>query len=580
MNYLARLRPGQLLMLVPLIWGGVILWALCYRVHPDIVSYADISEKLVRGDFEALLNSYWSPGLAVMTALFQWILQTFSLSEYPSVVGLKIACFIGFAAFIGAYLWLITELKRCFHFSDAGLPMWFIDISAMIGLTLLIFRFNTFILIDGVPDAYLGAALFASTALWLRTFFGKTSNWEWIGLGVIMGLGYLFKTIMLPYSVVLIAVGILSKLFFFRASDLQYSKIFLLMIVPWVVICSLWVFGLSLKYDRVTIGDSGFLNYLWYVNRFPVRAQAADTAPVRQLKNPPQIISMNPKIISHQNIDHVTWPFWYDPGLHLSGINSKFNWAQQSERIKSSLNELVYSLLKYQAPLLGLIISLVIMIFLQRYWTREIHLKAFFICLPPLAGLFSYLLSVPIETRYIAPFILILLGVLLFLVRIPKFTLSRGALVIFLLVILAWSAGPVFLALKTTRQMINTRENPIKIVQALKEFGIQPGAKVAVLFWGYNRHDLHAHWKWAKLAQVNIVAEILAERDMLSKYKSSAAKDFVLLPRSSHVLTLNALRSTGAQWVAGWIPDRLHHQSTLPWQNVKDVTGFFLLSLE
>ena len=108
------------------------------------------------------------------------------------------------------------------------------------------------------PDLLVNAACFAAFASILRLERQPGPRSACL-LGVSLGLGVLAKSFMLPFSVVVL--GLLALRMGFRgARSLGVAT------VVWLILTSPWVAAMSYSAGHFTLGDTGRLNYIWFVD--------------------------------------------------------------------------------------------------------------------------------------------------------------------------------------------------------------------------------------------------------------------------------------------------------------------------
>jgi 4-amino-4-deoxy-L-arabinose transferase-like glycosyltransferase len=86
-----------------------------------------------------------------------------------------------------------------------GLPEW-----AWLGIGYALFAFASLSLIEiwaVTPDMLMAALVFLAAHLVVRILCGSNSYWMYLLLGIVLGLGYLAKAIMLPISLVFLAAS-------------------------------------------------------------------------------------------------------------------------------------------------------------------------------------------------------------------------------------------------------------------------------------------------------------------------------------------------------------------------------------
>ena len=240
------------------------VWAYRFWIEPDGVNYLDVAAAYLRHDWSAAINTYWSP-------LYSWLLAATIFLVRPSpywestllhvlnfgilLVALRCAEF-----FISE---LITARK------DDSLPLWAVW---WLGYCLVLFAslFMIGVHLD-TPDLCVSALVYAAAGLLLRIRSGQAGPRTVAIFGVILGVAYLAKTIMF-----LVAFPFLLALGRRRGMALSFAC-FAAISLPWIVI-------LTHSVRRVTYGDAGWANYVFYV--------AHSGVPV----HPPRIIFASPEV--------------------------------------------------------------------------------------------------------------------------------------------------------------------------------------------------------------------------------------------------------------------------------------------
>jgi len=107
------------------------------------------------------------------------------------------------------------------------------------------------------------ALVYAAAALSLRLFLPASSWKHAVGLGVVLGAGYLSKAAVLPVALILLAM------LFLRSRDWQARRNALIAGACFCAVAAPLVVRLSVEKHRFTFGDSGKLNYAWFVAGIP-----------------------------------------------------------------------------------------------------------------------------------------------------------------------------------------------------------------------------------------------------------------------------------------------------------------------
>ena len=115
------------------------------------------------------------------------------------------------------------------------------------------------------PDMLLQGLVYLSAACALRLFLPDSSWKHSAALGLALGLGYWTKAAMFPVAIVLLAV-----LFLKPPADRWRRRHSVIALVCFCLVAAPLVLSLSHEKHRLTFGDSGKLNYAWFVAGIPI----------------------------------------------------------------------------------------------------------------------------------------------------------------------------------------------------------------------------------------------------------------------------------------------------------------------
>lgn len=471
----------------------------------DGVSYLDMGDAFLRGDWSTAVNAYWSPLYAAILGLVMAAVRPSPAWEYPVTQVVNFAVYLWalacFEIFLRALIRSEPDGTDAPEGSGAALPGWMLS---AIGYPLFIWAalyWHYFWL--QAPDMVVAGLVFIAAAILLRIHQGA-SNWQpFLSLGAVLGLAYLAKAALFPLSFVFLAVAVLA------ARDLRHgltrgaaaTVVFLLIASPWVA-------ALSASKGRWTFGDSGRLNYAWFVNNslridhWPHwQGQEGFGMPV----HPSRRILEKPAIYEFASSVGGSFPMWYDPSYWYEGLEPRFEPRGQIRRLVKSAE--FYHELFHRGPQPGLLVAVMVLYFVG--WTgrgswRNL-LRRWPLYVPAVAACVMYSF-VYVEGRYIAPFVLLLwLGVLAG-VRLPPGPVWRrveaGAVlsvVVLALGQIAWSTAMDFRRYEA--RDLDGRLHA-RIADRLRSLGVQPGDRLGVIGSGFNAA------RWARLARVRVIAEM------------------------------------------------------------------------
>jgi len=454
--------------------AAVLTWGARHNITADGVSYLEIGERFDINPMWSFLYS-WIQGLAHYA--FQPSLQW----KYPVAHLLN---------FIG-YLFALT----CFNFLlrlKAPQKLWILS-------SHLIFIWASLILINVdviAPDIYVSGFVYLAAFLLIRIHEGSN---RFILLGLVLGMGYLMKTPMLPLGIVFMVMGAFVSV-----------KRALLGLAVMMLTASIYIIPISVERRRFTLGDNGKVNYAWYVNGIESRYWQGGP-------NSPRILLSHPTIYEFAEPIQVTYPIWYDPAYWYEGVKTPVDLGKLIRVLSRNLVSFFGSSL-LTGPLC-VCLALICM------FSRE-KIDHCYLFVPCIASLFLFS-AVHIEMRYIAPFV-----VLCCLLLAPK---GKAAFVSIGIIVLCTAYPVTRYFVDSLRDRRNEGLVYVRTAEMAKKFGLVAGDKIASLEYS---NPFHA--RWAYLARVRIVSEI---------YSESESPDFVNLPQELQQRALDVFRGTGARMV-------------------------------
>jgi hypothetical protein len=547
-------------------WAGISRQAM----NEDGISYLDMGDAYLRGDWEMAVNTVWSP-------LYGWLLGTAATLVGPSLRWeFPLVHMVNFVIFVGAmlafeFLWNeLDEVLRRDGEDDVSLPDW-----AWISVGYFLFAWSTLNLIRMwavVPDMMVAALLFLAGGLLLRISSGRASRWTSVLFGTVLGLGYLTKTAMFPVAWVFLGVSYLGVRGRPRAG-IQSSVAAL----SFLVVAGPFVAILSAANSRATIGQAGALTYIRYVNGAPYPHWRPGTpARLGTPAHPARLIFADPEIYEFGDPVGGTYPLSYDPSYWYEGVTPQLRLGDQAAALLSSLR-FYFDLFIRQ---LGGVVGILLLLLAARpppRWRSGEWSEAFRVwCLAfvAVAGLAMYAL-VYVEGRYVGGFLVLLAGNAVARVRLPDTGLSRrllavggGGLVLFLalemaafnvagLSRLAPGAIPVLQSEKGAAG--RPAGSPPAVAEALLEAGIRPGDRIAYVGYAFGAY-------FARLARVRVVAEVPEHQ----------ASKFWALDPPRREAALERLAETGA---AAIVAERPPNQGPAPGWNRLGQTDYYVRPL-
>jgi 4-amino-4-deoxy-L-arabinose transferase-like glycosyltransferase len=534
--------------------GASQAWVARDTMANDGISYLDMGDAFAHGHAGALINGYWSPLYPASIGAALAVVHPSPRYEFAVVHGVNFAIFLlamaSFEFFLRSLLTVCRDIR-------GSLPAWFLQ---MVGYAAFLWSSLYLITVSvASPDMLLAVFVFLSTGILVRIASGSVKWPHFAALGTALGVGYLAKAPLFPLSFVYLTVALTLAL----RSRVPLRRA-LLAVLSFVILASPLVLSLSLSKHRLTFGDSGKLNYAWYVDGATYRhwqgeplGGPVDVAPRWTAgpvssgvpAHPTRKILDSPPVFEFATPTGGTYPVWYDPSYWNEGLHAPFNLRQQVRKIFTNAR-FMYSILlnvhvvqlfqnAHQHVLFStvLIICLLTLVFFgARPRGSSLWLIVVPVMIPGVAALVMYSL-VYAEPRHLAPFIALLftgsfaaLGVS---ARRMPLRIVSGAVVLGFLA--TGGVGTVRTVYAATRVNASPSED-WQVVEGLRALGIREGARVGSLT--YSNHD---HVRWARLARAKIVAELFSGAYVTNE------DSFWKADQATQTKIIDALSRAGAQ---------------------------------
>ncbi|MGO9896069.1 MAG: hypothetical protein ACLPX8_17870 [Bryobacteraceae bacterium] len=503
-------------------------------MNPDGISYLDMGDAYLRGDWATAINGHFSPLYAVLLALPLHFLRASPAAEMAAVQVVNYVIYLFALCCFNFYL--RGTMRQCSPRGDAeertwmALPWWFWLIFGhvmfvwtsvcLIGVTLV------------TPDMLVAAFIYLSVGIAAR-IDGQASAAVFAGFGFLLGIGYLAKSVMGPMGLLFLGVAALS-----RGLSRSTMRCVLVSLTAFALTAMPLVIALSAAKRRPTLGDSGKLTYAFEVNQVPIVHWRGDPPGSGLPRHPTRKIWENPAVYEFAEPMHVSYSPWYDPSYWLDGVRPHMEprfWHNLKVNGTRALAVILFAT--------SLLFGAAYMLILTSWRLQSVKTIKFAIAnlLPAVTGIALYS-AVWVDARYVAAYVVLFwLGVL----ALVRFGASRSrrtmvrltASLLTLAVLLQVSPG--FLRLAWASQ---PKPTPALVAERLWKLGIARGDKVAAIgnnFWAY----------WARLARVRIVAEIpeVEWADSVRVSKPTDTQRFWTAGHSTQGQIVERLRSTGAR---------------------------------
>ena len=360
-------------------------WIFRHEISPDGVAYLDLSDALVNGRPAELVNGYWSPLYPVVIGVIRLLVSWTPLAEPRwEFAILHLANLVGFALAIAAFNWFLRAVDTAggrWGAHTPRSPMARLAAWALFGIAML-----DMISVKGtVPDLLLAAAIFAALACALTLHHNPTDRRTALLLGAMLGLGALTKSFLFPLGAVVLVTVAIATLRRDRTTAAIATASFGVVVLPWIV-------ALSLSLGRFSTGETGALNYAWYVNNI----QPHNAGGMPRLAAPDEPMPIDGLAVFPDA--RGTNPLWYDPARWHRDVRPQPSFEQQLPKLSLSARYYAYVF----APFIVMLVA--VLAALRPADLRAALARSWVVLLPCAAAFAAYAL-VYTTSRYVAAFL-------------------------------------------------------------------------------------------------------------------------------------------------------------------------------
>jgi hypothetical protein len=489
-------------------------WSQRQFINEDGISYLDMSDVLIKHNWHLLINPIWSPLYPLLIGLVTWFAHPSAEWEVPLVHGLNFVVFLGalacFEFLLRQVISLGQENRRKDSPSAAHMPVW---IWQLLGYSF--FAWSTFGMLWAprmvTPDLCVTAFVYLDSGLVLRLLTSTNRSRTCLLLGLTLGLGYLAKAILFPMAFVFLVVA------FFVIGD--WKKAALPLATAFLIFCAVSAplfIAMSMRVGRPSYSEAGNLNYAWHVNNVGGGKLAGGPffrpayGPPPYLRHPVTLLHESPDAFGFREPLAFTYPPRQDMEYWGAGTRAVFDLRDQFRAIGGSLAVLFGD--PHVVPLTGLIVVALVFLFVSRNSLRRFKdiLGSWPLLVPGIAAVCLYSL-ISVEPRYVAPFlVLVLLGLL------PGILLDNPVAAAKPVAISTMVVAASLTVLTAAFVVYHLAGFPrgvrgealgvyVQVGTSLNRAGVPPGEEVALL------GDSSDGCRWARMARVRIVAQILRE---------------------------------------------------------------------
>lgn len=499
--------------------GALYYWSCRYEIGGDGISYLDFGEAIVRGDRDQMINGTWSP---LYPATLGAALLLINPSPYWEGSVAALVNFVIYVLALFSFDFLLRELIRLHRDREGqrsqegyvSLPTW---VWLLLGYALFIWASLIMIgtgwssiILRGPglnPDMFVAAFVYLASGILLRICRGSTGPIIFAVLGAVLGFSYLAKAVMFPLSFVYLVAG-----YFLIGNLRRAAPRVALALVIFLATASIYIVPLSARKERMTFGDTGAFSYAHFLNGTPHFHWQGEPEGSGTPRHPTRKIFDQPAIYEFGTPIGGSYPPWYDPSYWYEGLTPRFDLKRQASVMAVNARLYYYPIFFSEYHVCLLLGFLILLLYAGRGWRLSLKgIGEYWPLLVPAIAALSLYWLVYVESRHVAPFIVLLWLGLFSGLRLPESEASRRLLKIVPVSIVitmgAILAGPVIhQTYSVARDLIKGEDASAnlqwQVADGLNRMGIQPGDKVASLGLG-NQWDFY----WARLARVKIVVE-------------------------------------------------------------------------
>jgi hypothetical protein len=509
-----------------------------YQIDGDAVAYMDIGDLMRSHQWAGVINGYWNPlypaALSVGHILFHPTRYTELHAYYMVNFGIFLLEMLSVTAFTDALIQL-RELRETSTAAPNPLPF-LIDRYTLryLGIAILVISSQRELSMGKVrPDALLLTFLLFALASLLKHLATNQLRYA-VLMGLALGLAYLTKSFAFVFTFICILALIAFRFFWQRQSINRIVASAALVFVCFSIVAGPYIAALSHQKGRFDFGDSGNLNYVWFVaGTEKMHLQQSQTALFGSadvnLKHPEKQLFNDPPIFSYKELPYGTYPDWFDTSFFNERIKAHMNPRLQIIVIGQCIKRILRYMCNH--PEAYALFAVLLLLGARLYPAWRPTANAFWL-VPFLLGIATLCIYgiVNVEDRYLSAAFLALLLPLFAALRIAPArenqavqtiasrTAASAAIALLALLAIGESArtvGELRRRLVFALSPTGWYDHDIfPAAHALNALGVSPGDTVACIGTIACTYD---HY-WARLAGVRILTEIYEPNPPLYPY--------------------------------------------------------------
>jgi hypothetical protein len=506
-----------------------------YQIDGDAVAYMDLGDLLRAHHWAGIVNGYWHPMYPAFLALGHILSRATLATELRAYYFVNFGIFLLGMAAVVCFTDSIVRLRETLSPEPASQRVSYLmdrTLLRYLGLALLVIASQRELSLGKVrPDALMQAFLLFAIAALLTHL--ATDRLRYAALmGVVLGCAYLSKSFAFVVAFLCIFVLAVFRWLWLRQGVARILPAVLVAFTCFAVVAGPYVAALSHQRQRFDFGDSGALNYAWYVGGTekmhlePYMTAQFGSAEVH-LKHPEKELLHSPQMLSYAEMPYGTYPDWFDTTYWNEQIKPHFRLRDDIPCAARNTVLVIRYLFNHPEALLLMVLLLVLGARPTLRWRPGRPWGNAFWFVPLLLGvtIWGIYAIVNTEERYVTVAYLSIILTLFAALRVrdaqseadlPAAGYTAGNLritasaLILLLALLA--AGESLRTVLEERRQIVMRGYPggwysptmVNVADGLHSLGVKPGDSVACVGFVACLDDPY----WARLDGVRILTEI------------------------------------------------------------------------
>ena len=542
-----------------------------YQLDGDAVAYMDIGDSLRAHQWGGIVNGYWHPMYPAFLSLGHILFRATLPTELRAYYLINFVIFLLEMLAIIAFTDALVRLRETLQTTGIQPTAFLLGRYPLryLGVALVVIASQRELSLGKVrPDALLQVFLLLSIAALLTHL--ATSQLHYAALmGVALGCAYLTKSFAFLFAFLCIFALVVFRWLWMRHRPSRILSGALTALVCFGLVAGPYVAALSYQKHRLDFGDSGSLNYAWYVGGTekmhlqPYMTSQFGAAEVH-LKHPEKELLHSPLILSYAQLPYGTYPDWFDTTYWNDQIKPHYTFAGELSRGSRNCVLVVRYLFNHPEGLILLAFFTLVGARLTLGWragklanSTKATANAFWL-VPVLLGvsIWAIYATVNTEERYVTVAYLMIILALFATLRIPnlqpgdsgaKGTPQLRPIASALVLLLALLAIG-----ESLRSVLEDRRNTVmrgypggwysptmaQVADSLHGLGIQPGDTVACVGFIACLDDQY----WARLAGVRILTEI---------YDPNTPVESFLANLPDRTVALSVVQAQGAKVLVG-----------------------------